>query len=156
MNRLDGKVALISGAARGIGAATARLMAEAGAKVAIGDLLDERGRETAAAFEGLYVHLDVTQETDWTAAVAAVVERFGGLDILVNNAGVFLGKGIEEASLDEWHRLCAVNLTGVFLGTKHALPALRERARQSAMAAPSSIWLRSRGLSVRKTTRSIR
>jgi 3(or 17)beta-hydroxysteroid dehydrogenase len=132
MNRLDGKVALISGAARGIGAATARLMAEAGAKVAIGDLLDERGRETAAAFEGLYVHLDVTQEADWTAAVAAAVERFGGLDILVNNAGVFLGKGIEEVSLDEWHRLCAVNLTGVFLGTKHALPALRERARQSA------------------------
>ena len=125
-------MALISGAARGIGAATAQLMAEAGAKVAIGDLLDERGRETAAAFEGIYIHLDVTQEADWTAAVAAAVERFGGLDILVNNAGVFLGKGIEEASLDEWHRLCAVNLTGVFLGTKHALPALRERARQSA------------------------
>jgi len=79
----------------------------------------------------LYQHLDVTREEDWTAAVAATVARFGGLDILVNNAGLFLGKGIEEASLEEWHRLCAVNLTGVFLGTKHALPALRERARQS-------------------------
>jgi NAD(P)-dependent dehydrogenase (short-subunit alcohol dehydrogenase family) len=133
MNRLDGKVALISGAARGIGAATARLMAEAGAKVALGDVLDERGRETAAAIgeSALYRHLDVTREDDWKAAVAAAVERFGGLDILVNNAGLFLGKGIEEASLDEWHRLCAVNLTGVFLGTKLALPALRERARQS-------------------------
>jgi 3(or 17)beta-hydroxysteroid dehydrogenase len=137
MNRLDGKVALISGAARGIGAATARLMVKAGAKVAIGDLLDERGRETARTIAGagdatIYQHLDVTREEDWGAAVAATVARFGGLDILVNNAGLFLGKGVEEASLDEWHRLCAVNLTGVFLGTKHALPALRERARQSA------------------------
>jgi 3(or 17)beta-hydroxysteroid dehydrogenase len=136
MNRLDGKVALISGAARGIGAATARLMVEAGAKVAIGDVLDERGRDTAQAMPGagdaaMYVHLDVTREEEWTAAVAATVARFGGLDILVNNAGRFLGRGIEEASLDDWHRLCAVNLTGVFLGTKHALPALRERARQS-------------------------
>ena len=136
MNRLDGKVAFISGAARGIGAATARLMVEAGAKVAIGDVLDERGWETARAIAGgadvaLYQHLDVTREEDWTAAVAETVARFGGLDILVNNAGLFLGKGIEEASLEEWHRLCAVNLTGVFLGTKHALPALRERARQS-------------------------
>jgi 3(or 17)beta-hydroxysteroid dehydrogenase len=132
MNRLDGKVAFISGAARGIGAATARLMAAAGAKVAIGDVLDERGRETAAAFDGLFVHLDVSREEDWTAAIAGAVNQLGGLDILVNNAGLFLGKGIEEASLEEWHRLAAVNLTGVFLGTKHALPALRERARLSA------------------------
>src|SRR5437660_2946114 len=136
MNRLDGKVAFISGAARGIGAATARLMVGAGAKVAIADVLDERGRETAQALAGagnaaLYLHLDVTREEDWTAAVAATVARFGGLDILVNNAGLFLGKGIEEASLEEWQRLCAVNLTGVFLGTKHALPALRERGRES-------------------------
>ena len=134
MNRLDGKVALISGAARGIGAATARLMVEAGAKVAIGDVLDERGRETAQAMAGagaIYLHLDVTREDDWTAAIAATVARFGGLDILVNNAGLFLGKGIEEVSLEEWHRLCAVNLTGVFLGNKLALPALRERGRES-------------------------
>ena len=136
MNRLDGKIAFISGAARGIGAATARLMVEAGAKVAIGDVLDERGDETARAIVGsenaaIYQHLDVTREEEWEAAIAATVSRFGGLDILVNNAGLFLGKGIEEASLDEWHRLCAVNLTGVFLGTKLALPALRERARQS-------------------------
>ena len=136
MNRLDGKVAFISGAARGIGAATARLMVEAGAKVAIGDVLDERGRETARTIAGagaaaMYTQLDVTREEDWTVAIAATVARFGGLDILVNNAGLFLGKGIEEASLDEWHRLCAVNLTGVFLGTKHALPALRDRAQHS-------------------------
>jgi hypothetical protein len=100
MNRLDGKVAFISGAARGIGAATARLMVEAGAKVAIGDVLDERGRETTRSIAGatdaaLFQHLDVTSEGDWTAAIAATVARFGGLDILVNNAGLFLGKGIE-------------------------------------------------------------
>src|SRR5580693_4338891 len=107
MNRLDGKVALISGAARGIGAETARLMIEAGAKVAIGDVLDERGRETARALGdgALYHHLDVTQEESWQAVIAAATARFGGIDILVNNAGMFLGKGIEDASLDEWQRL---------------------------------------------------
>lgn len=133
MNRLDGKVALISGAARGIGAETARLMVEAGARVAIGDVLDERDRETARGLgdSALYHHLDVTREEDWTAIVAATVARFGGIDILVNNAGMFLGKGIEEASLDEWHRLAGINLTGVFLGTKLALPALRERGQAS-------------------------
>jgi NAD(P)-dependent dehydrogenase (short-subunit alcohol dehydrogenase family) len=137
MNRLDGKVALISGAARGIGAETARLMVEAGARVAIGDVLDARGQETARAIAGaqgaaIYLHLDVTGEEDWRRAVAATVAQFGRLDILVNNAGLFLGKGIEEASLDEWQRLAAVNLTGIFLGTKLALPALREAARTSA------------------------
>ena len=96
VNRLDGKVALISGAARGIGAETARLMAEAGAKLAVGDVLDERGRETVRAIESagaeaIYTRLDVTREEDWAAAIAAVTDRFGGLDILVNNAGIFLG-----------------------------------------------------------------
>jgi 3(or 17)beta-hydroxysteroid dehydrogenase len=130
MNRLDGKVALISGAARGIGAETAKLMIEAGAKVAIGDVLDERGRETARSLgaDALYHHLDVTQAESWQEMIAAATARFGGIDILVNNAGMFLGKGIEEASLDEWHRLVAINMTGVFLGTKLAVPALRERA----------------------------
>lgn len=137
MNRLDGKVAFISGAARGIGAETARLMVEAGAKIAIGDMMDERGRETVRALEGagaqaLYVHLDVTREEDWAHAIGATVDRFGGLDVLVNNAGILLGKAMEDASLAEWHRLCGVNLTGVFLGTKSALPALRARGEKSA------------------------
>jgi NAD(P)-dependent dehydrogenase (short-subunit alcohol dehydrogenase family) len=136
MNRLDGKVALISGAARGIGAETARLMVEAGAKVVVGDVLDDRGRETVHALvstggEAIYTRLDVAREEDWTAAVTAVIGRFGGLDILVNNAGVFLGMSIEEVTLADWHRLCGVNLTGVFLGTKLALPALRESAQKS-------------------------
>jgi 3(or 17)beta-hydroxysteroid dehydrogenase len=133
MNRLDGKVALISGAARGIGAETARLMVEAGAKVVIGDVVDERGRETARTLgdAALYVHLDVTSEEGWQEAVTAVLGRFGKLGILVNNAGLFLGKDIEAASLAEWKRLSSVNLTGVFLGTKLCLPALRDAAQQS-------------------------
>ena len=116
-----------------MGLKTARLMAEAGARVAIGDVLDEAGRQTAAAIGGaaLYTRLDVTSEADWQAAIAAVTGHFGGLDILVNNAGIFLGKSLEEASLDDWHRLCAVNLTGVFLGTKLALPALRDSGQRS-------------------------
>ena len=136
MNRLDGKVALISGAARGIGGETAQLMAKAGAKVVVADVLDDRGRQTVAAMtaagaQAEYVHLDVTKEEDWTAAVDLAVSRFGKLDILVNNAGVFIGKGIEEISLDEWNKLVAVNMTGVFLGTKLAAPALREAAKSS-------------------------
>jgi NAD(P)-dependent dehydrogenase (short-subunit alcohol dehydrogenase family) len=135
MNRLDGKVALISGAARGIGAETARMMVEAGAKVLIGDILDEDGRKAVQSIgpsdAAIYVHLDVTREEDWTAAVATATSRFGGLDILVNNAGIFVGKGIEDSTLADWQRLCAINMTGVFLGTKLTLPALRERAKSS-------------------------
>jgi len=136
MNRLDGKVALISGGARGIGGETAMLMAKAGARVVIGDLLDEAGRQTVAAIraaggEAEYVHLDVTREDDWNAAIGTATSRFGKLDILVNNAGVFIGKGIEEISMEEWNRLVAVNMTGVFLGTRLAAPALREAAKGS-------------------------
>src|SRR5215467_14032323 len=107
MNRLDGKIAFISGAARGIGAETACLMVKAGAKVAIGDVTDERGRETVRGLEAdggaaLYVHLDVTSEQDWAHAIGTTVDRFGGLDILVNNAGILLGKAMEDTSLAEW------------------------------------------------------
>ncbi len=136
MNRLDGKVALISGAARGIGAETARCMVEAGAAVVIGDLLEDKGREFAeelrqAGGKAEFIRLDVTQEADWQNAVAVATNSFGGLDILVNNAGLFMGRDFEEVSLDEWHRLVSVNLTGVFLGTKLCAPALRERAKNS-------------------------
>jgi NAD(P)-dependent dehydrogenase (short-subunit alcohol dehydrogenase family) len=136
MSRLDGKVALISGAARGIGGETARLMASAGAKVVIGDVLDEQGQRTVAAIKAAegqadYIHLDVTKESDWTAAVGLATSQFGKLDILVNNAGVFIGKGIEEISMAEWEKLVAVNMTGVFLGTRLAARALREAAESS-------------------------
>ena len=137
MNRLDGKVALISGAARGIGAQTAIRMCEAGASVMIGDILEERGRQTVAEIgkaggKAAFVPLDVTTEAGWTAAVDATTKTFGKLDILVNNAGIFLGRSFEEASLDEWHRLVSINLTGVFLGTRVAAPALREAGLKSA------------------------
>jgi NAD(P)-dependent dehydrogenase (short-subunit alcohol dehydrogenase family) len=136
MNSLDGKVALISGAARGIGGETAQLMANAGAKLVVGDVLDDRGHRTVAGItsagaQAEYVHLDVTKEGDWTTAIDLAVSRFGKLDILVNNAGVFVGKGIEEISLEEWNKLVAVNMTGVFLGTKLAAPALRSAASSS-------------------------
>jgi NAD(P)-dependent dehydrogenase (short-subunit alcohol dehydrogenase family) len=136
MSRLDGKIALISGAARGIGGETAQLMAKAGAKVVIGDLLDDVGQKTVAAIksaggQAAYIHLDVTKEADWTAAVNLAVSTFGKLDILVNNAGVFIGKGIEDISMEEWNRLVAVNMTGLFLGTRMAVPALREAAKNS-------------------------
>ncbi len=136
MNRLDGKVALISGGARGIGGETARLMSTVGAKVVVGDILDDVGRETVASInkaggEAVYVNLDVTSEASWVAAVAEATGKFGKLDILVNNAGIFLGRDFEEVALAEWHKLVAVNLTGVFLGTKLAAPALRESGRNS-------------------------
>jgi NAD(P)-dependent dehydrogenase (short-subunit alcohol dehydrogenase family) len=136
MNRLDGKVALISGAARGIGAATAKLMAEAGAAVVIGDLLADKAKETvreieAAAGKAVSVPLDVTSEKDWSAAVATATKQFGKLDILVNNAGLFLGRDFEDVSLDEWNRLVAVNLTGVWLGTKICTRALKDAGASS-------------------------
>ncbi len=136
MNRLDGKIAFLSGAARGIGGESAKLMASVGAKVAIGDVLEERGRQTvreieAAGGQALFMPLDVTTEASWAAAIGATIKRFGGLDILVNNAGIFVGKGVEEASLEDWNRLVAVNLTGVVLGTRAALPHLKARGKDS-------------------------
>ena len=131
MNRLDGKVVFLSGAARGIGGATARLMASVGAKVAIGDMLDEPGRKLAKEIDALYLHLDVTQEASWKAAMEATLKQFGKLDVLVNNAGIFNGKGVEEATIDEWNRLVAVNLTGVVLGTRAALPHLKKSGATS-------------------------
>jgi 3(or 17)beta-hydroxysteroid dehydrogenase len=136
MNRLDGKTALISGAARGIGAETARKMAAAGASVVIGDVLSERARETAkeitdAGGKALALALDVTSEASWADAVAQASKQFGKLDILVNNAGIFLGKDLMDATLEEWNRLVAINMTGVWLGTKACAPALAASGKAS-------------------------
>lgn len=136
MNRLDGKTALISGAARGIGAETARKMAAAGASVVIGDVLSERARETAkeisdAGGKALALALDVTSEASWAGAVAQATKQFGKLDILVNNAGIFLGKDLMDATLEEWNRLVAINMTGVWLGTKACAPSLAESGKAS-------------------------
>jgi NAD(P)-dependent dehydrogenase (short-subunit alcohol dehydrogenase family) len=131
MGRLDGKVVLISGGARGQGAVEVRLFAREGARVVFGDLLDTEGRQLEAEIRGTggdvtYLHLDVTREDDWRAAVGAAVNRYGRLDVLVNNAGILLRKRTEDTSAEEWDRVLAVNVTGVFFGTKHALPALRQ------------------------------
>jgi NAD(P)-dependent dehydrogenase (short-subunit alcohol dehydrogenase family) len=136
MNRLDGKVALVSGAARGIGAETARRMAVAGATVVVGDVLAERVRATAreitdAGGKALALALDVTAEASWADAVAAATKQFGKLDILVNNAGMFLGKDLMDATMEEWSRLVAINMTGVWLGTKACAPALAESGKAS-------------------------
>ncbi len=129
--RLQNKVALISGGARGMGAEEARLFAREGAKVVIGDVLDAEGRQTEAAInetgaECLFVHLDVTNEDDWHNAVAAAVSRFGKLDILVNNAGISTRGGIEDLTAVQWDRTMDINVKGVFLGIREVIPAMRE------------------------------
>jgi 3alpha(or 20beta)-hydroxysteroid dehydrogenase len=131
--RLDGKVALVTGGARGQGAAHARRLAEEGARVITGDVLDAEGEATAAALraDGLdvdYRHLDVTSRADWEAAVSRAVERHGGLDILVNNAGIVHVNPLLDETLEDWDALLAVNVTGVLLGMQAAIPALRARA----------------------------
>jgi 3(or 17)beta-hydroxysteroid dehydrogenase len=133
MNRLDGKVALISGGSRGIGAATAKLMVEAGAKVVIGDVLESQGHETAKEIgkNAAFLRLDVTSEADWDAAVAFAEDKFGGLDTLVNNAGLFTGRDFMDVTLDEWNRMAGVNMTGVWLGTKQCIDALRRAGEKS-------------------------
>ena len=131
MGRLDGKVALISGGSKGQGAAEAKLFAQEGAKVVLADILDDEGKKIEAEInetggEAMYLHLDVTSEADWAAAVRAAVDSYGKLDILVNNAGILLRKGVEETSAEEWDRVQEVNSKGVFLGVKAAIPAMRE------------------------------
>ena len=124
--RLAGKVAIITGAASGMGAATARVFAREGAKVVIADLLEDEGTRLvheigpAARFE----RLDVTDEAGWEAAVAATIGHFGKLDILVNNAGISGNSTPDLYSTEAWHRIIAINATGVFLGAKHAVKAM--------------------------------
>ena len=131
MGRLDGKVALISGGARGQGAAEAETFAREGAKVVFGDIRDVEGQKVestirAAGGEAIYVHLDVTDEVDWQDAVETAVTRYGKLDVLINNAAIVIPRvPIEERTGDEWDRVMAVNAKGVFLGTKYAIPAMR-------------------------------
>jgi cyclopentanol dehydrogenase len=149
VDRLAGKIALISGGARGQGACEARLFVEEGAAVVVGDILDEvgqalvedlnRGSEKPRA---VYVHLDVTRFADWERAVAATEGAFGGLHILVNNAGIASppgGAGIESTSDANWERVIEINQKGVWLGMKAAAPAIR-RSGGGAMVNISSIW----------------
>ena len=144
--RLEGKVALISGGARGQGAVEAKLFAREGAKVVFGDILDESGKQVEAEIyeaggEAAYVHLDVTREDDWRTAVHTAIDRYGKLDILVNNAGILIRKGIEDTTEEDWDRIMGVNAKGAFLGTKHSIPAMRQAGGGSIVNISSTAGL---------------
>ena len=129
--RLEGKVALISGGARGQGAVEAMLFAREGAKVVIGDILDDLGRQVEAEIaevggDATYVHLDVASEADWEDAVQTAVNSYGKLDILVNNAGILIRANVEDTTEEDWDRIMDINAKGVFLGTKASIPAMRD------------------------------
>jgi 3alpha(or 20beta)-hydroxysteroid dehydrogenase len=127
--RLAGKVAIISGAARGQGAAEARLFAAEGARVVLGDVLDDEGAAVAAEIgdAAVYTHLDVTDEEQWQAAVALAETRFGGVTVLVNNAGILHFQAVHRTDTDDFDRVMRVNVRGVFLGMK-AVTETMERA----------------------------
>ncbi len=130
MGRLAGKIAIITGAAGGIGEGDARLFAKEGAKVVVVDINETEGKKVAEDIkkdggEAVFIKLDVTKESDWKALMAEVIGKYGKLNILVNNAGVSLGKTVEETSLDEWNWVMGINSTGVFLGTKYAIATMK-------------------------------
>ncbi len=131
MGKLDHKVALISGGARGQGAAEAAVFAREGARVVFGDVRDAEGQKVEAAIraeggDAIYLHLDVSSEPDWQRAVQTALDRYGKLDVLINNAGIVIPRvPIEDRTVEDWDRVMAVNARGVFLGTKHCIPAMR-------------------------------
>ena len=144
--RLAGKVAFISGGARGMGETEARLFAENGAKVVIGDVLEAEGRQVAADIDGsggdaMFVPLDVTSEADWERAVAATVERYGRLDVLVNNAGVSGRSMVEDTRVEDWERVMDINAKGVFLGTRCAIPEMQKVGGGSIINISSQLGL---------------
>ncbi len=145
--RLEGKVALISGGSRGQGAVEAKLFAQEGAKVVIGDILDAERQRIEAEInetggECVYVHLDVTSEEDWRNAIGQAVSRFGKLDILVNNAGIYPPASIEDTTEELWDRIMDINGKGVFLGTKLAIPEMRKAGGGSIINISSVAGLR--------------
>ena len=128
MTKLEGRVALVTGGARGLGAAAARALAGEGAKVVVSDIGD--GTETANAIGGAYIKHDVTSEQEWVAAIDFACKTFGGLDILVNNAGIFWVRPISMTTLEAFRQMQQVNVEGVFLGLKYGIPAIAERAQK--------------------------
>ncbi|MBF4161000.1 glucose 1-dehydrogenase [Nocardioides acrostichi] len=133
MGRCDGKVAIITGGASGMGAAGARMLVAEGAEVVIGDIQDELGRSLAAELgeSARFVHLDVAQQDQWEAAVAFAVAEFGSLSVLVNNAGIANGALVQQFDMGQWQRAIDINLTGTFLGIRAASDALIASGRGS-------------------------
>ena len=141
--RVKGKVAFVSGGARGLGAAQATLLAREGASVVIGDLREDEGKALAAAIsaaggEAAFVGLDVTDAESWHGAVETAERRFGKVDVLVNNAGVYERRNIDETSLNDWDRVMDINSKGVFLGTRTIVPVMK-RAGGGSIVNMSSI-----------------
>ncbi len=142
MGRIEGKVALVTGGASGIGAACAQILAREGAQVVLTDVQDDKGRALAHQIGGrtLFLHHDVTREDAWIEVVARIEREFGRLDILVNNAGIALAcPDITAMTLAEWRRQQAVNVEGVFLGVKHGLAAMRRAGNGGAIVNISSV-----------------
>jgi 3alpha(or 20beta)-hydroxysteroid dehydrogenase len=139
MGELDGRVALVTGGARGQGAAEAELFAREGATVVISDVLDEQGEKTAGSLGCEYLHLDVTSETEWEAVVADVVARHGRLDILMNNAGIFRPVTLVNTTTELWDQTVAINQTGVFLGMRTAVRAMIEAGNGGSIINTSSV-----------------
>ena len=144
--RVAGKAALISGAATGIGQSIAERLAAEGAQVAVADIDAAKGAGVVAEIEAaggtaMFVPLDVTDEGEWQAAVGAVESAFGRLDILVNNAGIAIIESVDKMSLKDWRAVMAVNIDGVFLGTKHAVPAMRRAGGGSIINISSILGL---------------
>jgi len=139
--RLEGKVAVITGGASGIGRETAKRFAEEGARVCVGDLADEPGKETAAEIDGLYIHADVTNPDDVQGMYREASERFGGLDVLFNNAGISPpdDDSILETELEAWQRVQDVNLKSVYLCCKYGIPYLLERGGGSIINTASFV-----------------
>lgn len=126
MGKLEDAVIIVTGGSRGIGAETCRHLSREGATVVVADVLDTEGRAIAQEVGGLYVHLDVTSQTEWQEAIGQVMKNYGRLTGLVNNAGVVAFTPVGATSLDEWNRVIAINLTGVFLGMESSTPAMRD------------------------------
>lgn len=142
VGRLEGKVACVTGAASGIGRATALLLAKEGATVVATDIQDEKGLTSESATAGgilVFLHHDVTQEDRWRAVVSEIRQRFGRLDILVNNAGIGFSGSVLDMPLERWRLQMAVNVDGVFLGVKHGLPLMRESGEGGSIVNVSSI-----------------
>jgi 3alpha(or 20beta)-hydroxysteroid dehydrogenase len=143
MGRLDGKIAIISGAARGQGAAEARLFAAEGARVVLADVLDDEGEAVAAEIgdAAVYTHLDVTDEPQWQAAVALAEDRFGPVTVLVNNAGILLFQPLHKTDLADFDRVMRVNVQGVFLGMKSVTPSMTKAGGGSIVNISSTAGL---------------
>ena len=150
MGRLGGKVAVVTGGARGQGAAEARLFVAEGAKVVIGDVLDGEGEVLAKELGdgALYVHHDVTDEDQWRHVVETALDRFGRVDVLVNNAGVFTLNPLTSTSLEEYRRVIDINQVGVFLGMKAVAPAMVGQAAGSIVNISSVAGLQGSPLTV--------